>query len=85
MAVNVRAIRVNSIHPGPVDNRFQHRIEVSATGAPEDRAAELFEERSPLARHAAPEEIAHTVLFLASDESSVITGATLAVDGGLNG
>ena len=43
-----RGIRVNSLHPGPVDNRFQHRIEVIATGAPEDRAAELFEERIPL-------------------------------------
>ena len=55
-----RGIRVNSLHPGPVDNRFQHRIEVIATGAPEDRAAELFEERIPLGRHAAPEEIARS-------------------------
>ena len=29
-----RGIRVNSIHPGPVDNAFQHSIEVTATGAP---------------------------------------------------
>jgi NAD(P)-dependent dehydrogenase (short-subunit alcohol dehydrogenase family) len=50
-----RGIRVNSLHPGPVDNQFQHRIEVIATGAPQARAAELFEERIPLARHAAPE------------------------------
>jgi NAD(P)-dependent dehydrogenase (short-subunit alcohol dehydrogenase family) len=35
--VGDRGIRVNSIHPGPVDNEFQHRIEVSATGE-EDRA-----------------------------------------------
>jgi NAD(P)-dependent dehydrogenase (short-subunit alcohol dehydrogenase family) len=35
-----RGIRVNSIHPGSVDNAFQHRIEVNATGQPEDRAAE---------------------------------------------
>jgi NAD(P)-dependent dehydrogenase (short-subunit alcohol dehydrogenase family) len=80
-----RGIRVNSLHPGPVDNRFQHRIEVIATGAPEDRAAELFEERIPLARHAAPEEIARTVLFLASEDSSFVTATTLSVDGGLKG
>ena len=78
-----RGIRVNSLHPGPVDNRFQHRIEVDITGQPEDRAAELFEERIPLARHAAPDEIARAVLFLASDESSYVTGATIKADGGL--
>jgi NAD(P)-dependent dehydrogenase (short-subunit alcohol dehydrogenase family) len=78
-----RGIRVNSLHPGPVDNGFQHRIEVDITGQPEDRAAELFEERIPLARHAAPDEIARAVLFLASDESSYVTGATIKADGGL--
>jgi NAD(P)-dependent dehydrogenase (short-subunit alcohol dehydrogenase family) len=50
---------------------------------PEDRAAELFEERIALARHATPQEIARAVLFLAGDESSFVTGATPKVDGGL--
>jgi NAD(P)-dependent dehydrogenase (short-subunit alcohol dehydrogenase family) len=79
-----RGIRVNSVHPGPVDNRFQHAIEVDVTGAPEDRAAELFEENIPLGRHASPEEVARAVLFLAGDESSFVTGATLSVDGGMS-
>jgi NAD(P)-dependent dehydrogenase (short-subunit alcohol dehydrogenase family) len=79
-----RGIRVNSVHPGPVDNRFQHTIEVDVTGAPADRAAELFEESIPLGRHASPEEIARTVLFLAGDDSSFVTGATLSVDGGMS-
>jgi NAD(P)-dependent dehydrogenase (short-subunit alcohol dehydrogenase family) len=79
-----RAIRVNSVHPGPVDNRFQHTIEVDVTGASEDKAAELFEENIPLGRHASPEEIARTVLFLAGDESSFVTGVTLSVDGGMS-
>ncbi|UGS33972.1 SDR family NAD(P)-dependent oxidoreductase [Capillimicrobium parvum] len=79
-----RGIRVNTIHPGPVDNAFQHRIEVTATGAAQDRAAEIFEEMIPLGRHAQAEEIARSVVFLASDDSSFVTGHTLAVDGGLS-
>jgi Enoyl-(Acyl carrier protein) reductase len=70
--------------PGPVDNSFQRTIEVDVTGAPPERAAELFEENIPLGRHAAPEEIARTVLFLASGDSSFVTGATLSVDGGMS-
>jgi NAD(P)-dependent dehydrogenase (short-subunit alcohol dehydrogenase family) len=79
-----KGIRVNSVHPGPVDNRFQHAIEVNATGAPEDEAARIFEGMIPLDRHAHPDEIARTVLFLASDDASFITGATLAADGGMS-
>lgn len=79
-----RGIRVNTLHPGPVDNKFQHDIEVAATGEPVSRAAELFEQGIPLRRHAAPEEIARAVLFLASDDSSFMTGAVLAVDGGMS-
>jgi NAD(P)-dependent dehydrogenase (short-subunit alcohol dehydrogenase family) len=79
-----KGIRVNSIHPGPVDNGFQHRIEVGATGQDEDAAARIFEGMIPLDRHAQPEEIASAVLFLAGDESSFITGATLAADGGMS-
>jgi NAD(P)-dependent dehydrogenase (short-subunit alcohol dehydrogenase family) len=79
-----RGIRVNTIHPGPVDNEFQHRIEVAATGLDAARAAVAFEELIPLARHAAPEEVARAMLFLASDQSSFVTGATLSVDGGMS-
>ena len=79
-----RGIRVNTIHPGPVDNEFQHRIEVAATGAPPVQAAAVFEQLIPLARHAAPEEVARAMLFLASDESSFVTGATMTVDGGMS-
>ncbi len=77
-------IRVNTIHPGPVDNEFQRRIEVAATGAEPAQAGVLFEELIPLGRHAAPEEVARAMLFLASDESSFVTGTTLAVDGGMS-
>jgi NAD(P)-dependent dehydrogenase (short-subunit alcohol dehydrogenase family) len=79
-----KGIRVNTIHPGPVDNVFQHTIEVGATGATEDEATRIFDGMIPLDRHAQPAEIARAVVFLASDDSSFITGATIAADGGLS-
>jgi NAD(P)-dependent dehydrogenase (short-subunit alcohol dehydrogenase family) len=79
-----RAIRVNTIHPGPVDNEFQHRVEEVATGADRAAARTIFDEMIPLGRHAAPDEIARAMVFLASDDSSFMTGATLAVDGGMS-
>src|SRR4051812_23293639 len=59
-----RAIRVNTMHPGPVDNTFQHRIEVTATGLDEGAAGAAFEEMIPLGRHAQAEEVARVALFL---------------------
>jgi NAD(P)-dependent dehydrogenase (short-subunit alcohol dehydrogenase family) len=79
-----RAIRVNTIHPGPVDNEFQHRVEEAATGADRAVARTIFDAMIPLGRHAAPDEIARAMVFLASDDSSFMTGATLAVDGGMS-
>jgi NAD(P)-dependent dehydrogenase (short-subunit alcohol dehydrogenase family) len=77
-----RGIRVNTVHPGPVDNAFQHAIEVTATGKSEDEAARIFEGMIPLRRHATPEEVARAVLFLAT--GGFVTGATLAIDGGMS-
>jgi NAD(P)-dependent dehydrogenase (short-subunit alcohol dehydrogenase family) len=79
-----RGIRVNSIHPGPVDNHFQHRIEMVATGEPEGPAAAIFEAMIPAGRHATPDEVAQLVLFLASDESAFLTGAAIPLDGGMS-
>jgi NAD(P)-dependent dehydrogenase (short-subunit alcohol dehydrogenase family) len=79
-----QGIRVNTIHPGPVSNEFQHRVEEAATGAARAAAAAIFDGMIPLGRHAAPDEIARAMLFLASDDSSFMTGATLAVDGGMS-
>ena len=79
-----QGIRVNTIHPGPVDNEFQHIVEEAATGADRAAAATIFDGMIPLGRHAAPEEIARGMLFLASDDSSFMTGATLTVDGGMS-
>ena len=78
-----RGIRVNTLHPGPTDTAFQRDIEMTATGAPAGMAAQLFDAMIPMARHARPEEIARSVLYLACQDSSFVTGITLPVDGGM--
>ena len=79
-----RGIRVNTIHPGPTDNAFQRDIEVTATGLDAAGAAAAFERMIPLARHARPEEIAATVRWLVGPGGGFVTGATIAVDGGMS-
>jgi NAD(P)-dependent dehydrogenase (short-subunit alcohol dehydrogenase family) len=79
-----RRIRVNTIHPGPTRNTFQSGIEEQLSAVLGRDAGQFFDDLIPLGRHAAPEEIARSVLFLASDASSFITGSTLVVDGGMS-
>lgn len=79
-----RGIRVNTIHPGPVDNAFQSDVEDKLGGILQRNATEFFDERIPLGRHATPNEIARSMLYLASDLSSFTTGSTLMVDGGMS-
>jgi len=78
-----RRIRVNTIHPGPTRNTFQNEIERKLSTVLGRDAGTFFDDLIPLHRHAAPEEIARSVLFLASEQSSFITGSTLVVDGGM--
>ena len=80
-----RRIRVNTLHPGPTSTAFQDDIEMRATGKPRDEAAKIFDQLVPLGRHTTPEEIAHAVLYLAADESAMMTSHTFAIDGGLSG
>jgi NAD(P)-dependent dehydrogenase (short-subunit alcohol dehydrogenase family) len=79
-----RGIRVNTVHPGPVNNAFQRSIETRVVDAPASEAAARFEEGIPLGRHARAEEVAEAVLFLAADQSTFMTGARLALDGGMS-
>jgi hypothetical protein len=78
-----RRIRVNSLHSGPTSTPFEDSIEMRATGLGQAEAAAAFDDLVPLGRHATPQEIARTVVYLASDDSASTTGAPVAVDGGL--
>lgn len=79
-----RRIRVNTMHPGPTSTDFQHDIEMRATGQPREEAAKAFDALVPLGRHTTPEEIAHAMLYLAADESAMVTSHTFTIDGGLS-
>ena len=70
-----RGIRVNSMHPGLIETPMTDNM------APE--RAQLLLDRTPMGRKGTPMEIAYGVLFLASDESSFMTGAELVIDGGM--
>ena len=69
-------IRCNSVHPGPIDTDMLH----SSMGSPEGLENRLT--RVPLRRMGTADEIAKGVLYLASDDSSYVTGSELVIDGG---
>lgn len=74
-----RRIRVNSIHPGFVDTPMLRRL-INQHDDPAAQEKRLIE-RTKLGRLLKPEDIAPAVLFLSSDESSMISGQTLVIDG----
>jgi NAD(P)-dependent dehydrogenase (short-subunit alcohol dehydrogenase family) len=81
-----RGIRVNTLHPGPIDNEFQARIDAGIgklAGGQDGR--KILDAAIPLGRHAFPDEIARSALYLASNLSSFVTGSMVMADGGLRG
>jgi len=76
-------IRVNSVHPGIIDTPIWTKFRPGAGGANAIDAQVLGETAAPIGRAGDPEEIAKGVLFLASEQSSYMTGAELVLDGGI--
>ena len=76
-----RGIRANAICPGSVDSPSLHERAVSL--GEHDEVWKTFVARQPMGRMAQPDEIAHLLVYLASDESAYATGANFIVDGGI--
>jgi len=73
-------VRVNALCPGPVNTPLLRELFATDVERAQRRLVHV-----PMGRFAEPEEIASSVLFLASDESSFITANTFLVDGGISG
>ena len=80
------AVRVNTVHPGIIDTSIWSKIPVDAENSkgkgPMDARA-LARSAAPLSRPGTAEDVAQAVLWLVSDASSYVSGAELAVDGGM--
>lgn len=76
-------VRVNSIHPSPVNTRMMRTIEAGVGKDSLDDAKTSISQDIPLGRYGEVSDIANLVLFLASDESTFITGCQYRVDGGI--
>jgi NAD(P)-dependent dehydrogenase (short-subunit alcohol dehydrogenase family) len=75
-----RRIRVNAVSPGSIDTPGLNDLLASAEAG--QRRFKMISNSVPLGRLSTPDEIAKAVVFLASDDSSYITGTELFVDGG---
>lgn len=76
-------VRVNSVHPSPVNTRMMRSLEAGFNPQDANAAKDTLEKSIPLGRYGESEDIARLVLFLASDESAFITGAQYRIDGGM--
>ena len=77
-------IRVNTVNPSPVETEMMRRLESGISGDGDAAAVKAgMASRIPLQRYAEPEDIARVMLFLASDDSSFVTGSVNVADGGM--
>lgn len=79
-----RKVRVNSIHPTSVNTRMMRDIEESTYPGRAEQARDEYTKLIPMGRYAEPDEIAKLVLFLASEDSSFISGSQYRIDGGMS-
>ena len=75
-------IRVNTVNPSPVETRMMRSLEEGFAPGAADMAKQGMASRIPMQRYGMPEEIAQVMLFLASDDSSWVTGSVYLADGG---
>ncbi|KAI9026688.1 short-chain dehydrogenase/reductase SDR [Hyaloraphidium curvatum] len=75
-------IRINSVHPGYIATPLLGGVGTGSDSPEAVAARTAIEARHPLGRMGQPREIADGILFLASDESSFMTGSELVIDGG---
>lgn len=78
-----KQVRVNSIHPAPVNTRMMRSIETGYNADDTESVKNQFSQGIPLGRYGEAVDISNLVTFLASDESSFITGAQYRIDGGM--
>ncbi|WP_022793549.1 SDR family NAD(P)-dependent oxidoreductase [Marinococcus halotolerans] len=76
-------VRVNSIHPSPVNTRMMRSLEKGFNPDDAESARTEQEQAIPMNRYGESEDIANLALFLASDESSFISGSQYRIDGGM--
>ena len=80
MDLKERKIRVNAVSPGPIKTPAYDRL--AQSGPAGKQMLESIVNRVPMGRFGEPDEIARAALFLASDDSTFVTGSELFVDGG---
>lgn len=77
-------VRVNTIHPAPIETKMMRAIESGRAAGDGEAAKKRIEATIPMRRYGTAAEVAQLALFLASDDSQFCTGGCYSVDGGLS-
>ncbi|UII25177.1 SDR family oxidoreductase [Fulvivirga maritima] len=83
LELGARNVRVNTVHPGVVDNRMMRSLEDGMNPGHGAEVKAQMESTVPLKRYAKAEDISNMAAFLFSEESSYVNGTTISVDGGM--